>query len=108
MEFNTELCNSFNKEAEIFSIKQTFFMGLLTLTGVSIVLSLILHSIGLKVGSYLLGAMIPTILLLYLYLRTAGERISIVHLFKLMTFKRTPKFIQGASYDLADDDRHDE
>ncbi|HXD79808.1 MAG TPA: hypothetical protein VN616_18455 [Puia sp.] len=96
-EYYTEVCNSFRKEPEIFAIRQTFFLFLLCLLGASVVLYLVVGSMGLKIGNYLAAAGIPLLLLLYVAIRAAGDRLSLGYIYKRLSYPRTPKYIRGSS-----------
>jgi hypothetical protein len=100
IEYYTEGCNSFKKEPEIFSIRQTFFMLLLCLLGSTLVLYLVVDSIGLRVGKYLVAAGVPLLLLLYAGIRTAGDRLTLGYLFKRLAYPRVPKYLKGSSVTL--------
>ncbi len=97
-EFYTEVCNSFKREAEIFSVKQTFFLLLLCLIGISLVINLLLNSFGTVLGRYFMGIMIPVIFLLYIFFRSMGDKLSIGYVFKLFFYNRVPKYITGETY----------
>jgi hypothetical protein len=97
IEYYTEVCNSFRKEPEIFSIRQTFFLFLLCLLGVSVVLYLVIGSMGWKIGKYLAAAGIPLLLLLYVAIRAAGDRLTLGYIYKRIAYPRAPKYIKGSS-----------
>jgi hypothetical protein len=97
IEYYTEVCNSFRKEPEIFSIRQTYFLFLLCLLGITVILYMVAGPLVGKIGNYLAAASIALLVLVYIGIRAAGDKLTLGYIYKRISYPKVPKYIKGSS-----------